>query len=358
MTETKIIPVILSGGTGKRLWPLSRKAHPKQLLPLVTEKTMVQETVLRLSGSIFSDPVFVCDATHAGAISEQMAEVGKQIEALIIEPIGRNTASCAVSAALYARHHHPDTLILLAPADHHVTKPEIFQENVRQAINVAKDGYLVTFGITPSGPETGYGYIQQGEELSESIFKVATFREKPDAETAKKYVSDGNFAWNAGIFLFSADTLISEIEKHAPNILSATQKAYDQATIKGNYIHLDHESFSKCPVESIDYAVMESTKKAAVFPSNIGWSDIGSYLALYKELVGANGQAFSGDVLTHNSHNCLVSSDGPLVSLVGISNLGVIIRNGAIMIVNLEQSQDVKKITEIIKSRPDNNDWL
>jgi len=309
---TKIVPVIMSGGAGSRLWPLSRQANPKQLLPLVTEQTMVQETVERFEGERFTDPVFICNALHVDAIASQMADINRSVDAYIVEPVGRNTAPCAVVAAVHAAKKD-GALVMLVPADHHVKKPEDFRLAIEKAIPAAKDGYLVTFGITPDGPETGYGYIAQGESLGKGVSKVDAFREKPDLETAKSYAAQHN----------------------------------------GDVINLDKSIFAACPSESIDYAVMEHTNKAAVVPCEIGWNDIGSFTSLQAARAeiesDEHGNSVSAGVMSEGSQNCLVQTDGIAVSIVGLSNVGVIVHGGEVLVVNLDESQAVKKIVTRLK---------
>lgn len=349
---TKIVPVIMSGGAGSRLWPLSRQANPKQLLPLVTEQTMVQETVERFEGERFTDPVFICNALHVDAIASQMADINRSVDAYIVEPVGRNTAPCAVVAAVHAAKKD-GALVMLVPADHHVKKPEDFRLAIEKAIPAAKDGYLVTFGITPDGPETGYGYIAQGESLGKGVSKVDAFREKPDLETAKSYLAAGNYAWNAGIFLFSPDAFLNEAKAHAGDIAREAEKAYDAAQHNGDVINLDKSIFAACPSESIDYAVMEHTNKAAVVPCEIGWNDIGSFTSLQAARAeiesDEHGNSVSAGVMSEGSQNCLVQTDGIAVSIVGLSNVGVIVHGGEVLVVNLDESQAVKKIVTRLK---------
>ena len=349
---TKIVPVIMSGGAGSRLWPLSRQANPKQLLPLVTDQTMVQETAERFDGDRFTDPVFICNALHVDAIAAQMRDISRKVDAFIVEPVGRNTAPCAVVAAVHAAQKD-DCLVMLVPADHHVKKPEEFRAAIERALPAAKQGYLVTFGITPDSPETGYGYIAQGAGLHDGVFKVDAFREKPDAATAQTYLDAGNYAWNAGIFLFSPEAFLGEATVHAGPITKEARKAYEASETNGNVIHLNKDIFSACPSESIDYAVMEHTQKAAVVPCEIGWNDIGSFASLQAARANIqsdnNGNATSGPVMAEHSENCLVHTDGPSVSIVGLSNVGVIVHDGEIMVVNLDESQAVKKIVTRLK---------
>lgn len=344
-----IIPVIMSGGAGSRLWPLSRRAYPKQLLPLIGSQTMVQQTAERLSGDDYGDPVFICNADHAAPITKQMDDMGRDVEAIITEPVGRNTAPVAVIAALHAQAMGGDHLVLLAPADHYVTNPQGFRDTVAKATPAARSGKLVTFGITPDGPETGYGYIEQGAELYDGVYSVAAFREKPDAETAQSYIDSGNFAWNAGIFLFSPAAFLSEIAKFAPDIVAAATRAFNAAKRKKNRVDLDAVSFADCPPESIDYAVMEKTKIAAIVPCDIGWNDIGSYTALHDVRKNEDGLSVPADTFNVGATNCLVETDGPRVALVGVDNVGVIVNDGVVMVVALDKAQDVKKVVDHIK---------
>jgi len=323
---------------------------PKQLLPLVTDQTMVQETAERLSGDLFHPPVFICNAAHAATIREQMNEIEQPVGAIIVEPMGRNTAPCAVVAALHAKQSDPEALILLAPADHHVTKPEAFRRSVAAALPAAQKGCLVTFGITPEGPETGYGYIEQGEAIAPGAFEVKAFKEKPDRETAQSYLDQGGYFWNAGIFLFSPEALLSEMKNFHPDIVEQSIKAYKEANLKSGQIDLDEASFAACPSESIDYAVMEPTDKAAVVPADIGWNDIGSFTSLHALKKGESGNAMKGDVITYETTNSLIETDGPLVTTVGVDGLAIIVKDGSIMVAKLEAAQDVKKIVEALKA--------
>ena len=350
MSDYHIMPVIMSGGAGSRLWPASRAANPKQLLKLITDKTMVQETVLRVSGPAYTPPVFICNGAHAEAISEQMEEIGAAPLAIITEPMGRNTAPAAVVAAQYARAHDENTLVLLLPADHHVTKPKAFRDAIAAAVPAALSGHLVTFGIQPDAPETGYGYIERGAAIDSRSYAVSAFREKPDVETAKAYLASGGFAWNAGIFLFSPEAFINEITKFEPALVQSATAALHGASAKGACINLARESFAACKSESIDYAVMEKTTKAAVVPCDIGWNDIGSFSALHRVTKGADNMSLPGGTLAVDAKECLVLSDGPVVSLVGVENIGVIVKDGAVLVVNLNQSQDVKKIVAQLKA--------
>lgn len=351
MSENMIIPVIMSGGAGSRLWPLSRQAMPKQLLALVTEKTMAQETVLRVSGPQFGAPVFICNALHAAPITAQMEEIGAKAGAIITEPVGRNTAPVAVVAAAHAQTVDPEAFVLLLPADHHVRDPQSFQEAVMAALPAARDGHIITFGISPDRPETGYGYIHLGRELHPRVHAVQTFREKPDADTARAYLEQGDYAWNGGIFLFSPAAFLREIEKFEPEILSCAKEAYDRAKSNDNIYHLDADIFANCPSISIDYAVMEKTDMAAVVPCDIGWSDIGSFASLQEITCDGSGNAQTGDIIAVNTTNALIHTDGPLVTTVGLDNVAVIVHEGRVLVANLDAAQDVKKIVETLKSQ-------
>lgn len=350
MSDYKIMPVIMSGGAGSRLWPASRAAAPKQLLSLVTDKTMVQDTALRVAGGHFTAPVFICNAAHSAVIEAQMDDIGSLPLAIITEPMGRNTAPAAVVAAHYAKGRPEKTLVLLLPADHHVTKADAFRDAVEAAVPAALSGHLVTFGIAPDAPETGYGYIEQGAAIDARSFAVSAFREKPDQDTAKGYLAAGNFSWNAGIFLFSPEALLSEIETFDPVMKAAAIAALEHAEKSGLCLHLDRSHFENCPSESIDYAVMEKTDKAAIVPCDIGWNDIGSFSALHGVTQDDTGMCMSSGTIAVGSSDCLVQTDGPMVSLVGVKNLAVIVKDGAVLVVDLAHSQDVKKVVNQLKA--------
>ncbi len=371
MAKTHIIPVIMSGGAGSRLWPASRKSRPKQLLPLASEYTMIQETALRFQHPnqaqkqeqtyTFSAPLIVCNQTHADAIREQLYAIGISPDTIITEPVARNTAPCAVMAALAVQAdpaHSPDALMLLVPADHHIKDVRAFESVIEQALPAASSGHMVTFGITVTKPETGYGYIQKGEKLDEFAYHVAGCKEKPDSATAKRYMEGGQFFWNAGIFMCKPDSLLAEMHKHSPEILRACQKAFDASPKNngqkiGQTIALDAETFALCPADSIDYALMERTTKACVVEAHMGWSDIGSWSALLDLTKETSGNSLKGDVHILDTKNCLVHSDGPFVATIGIDNLAVVIHDGAVLIANMDKIQDVKEIVNELTRRGD-----
>jgi len=357
MAKSNIIPVIMSGGAGTRLWPASRKAAPKQLLPLVNEQTMIQETAERLrgewSGFSFGAPVIVCNTTHAAPIEEQLSALGIKPGTIITEPVARNTAPCAAIAALTIQAQDKDALMLLAPADHHISDKVAFARVVANGIDAAAAGYLVTFGITAQTPETGYGYIQKGTALDAHAFKVAAFKEKPLRKTAEAYIASEQYFWNAGIFMCKPSALLAEMEKHSPDILSACETAYNASKSEGGHLPLDEKTFAACPADSIDYAVMERTDKAAVVEANMGWSDIGSWSALWELTKGDDNNATRGDVHTIDTTNTLVHSDGPFVATIGVDDLAVVVHKGTVLVAKMDKVQEVKKVVELLKLRGD-----
>ena len=346
-----MIPVILSGGSGTRLWPLSRGHYPKQFLPLVSENTMVQETLLRLSGLPgLTAPIAVCNEGHRFMMAEQLFEIGAKPAAIILEPVGKNTAPAVAVAALSAQSE--DDVLLILPADHVISEIEPFQAAVKQAEILAKEGYLVTFGIVPTSPETGYGYIMKDSERVGGAFKVAAFVEKPDLPTAKNYLKSGDYLWNSGMFAFTAGNFLSELEKFHPEMLAVCKKALSAAKSDLDFVRLDKATFSSCPADSIDYAVMEKTDKAAVIPLEAGWNDVGSWSALWevteKDMAG---NALAGDVLTVDTKNSYIFSENKLVAVIGAENLVVIETKDAVMVAPKDRVQDVKKIVDELKKQ-------
>jgi len=344
-----IVPVILAGGSGTRLWPMSRELYPKQLLPLAGEKTMLQETVSRLAGlDGVGKPLVVCTEAHRFLVAEQLRALGVEAS-ILIEPVGRDTAPAATAAALEAMAQGEDPLLLVLPADHVIRKPAAFAEAVRKGGEVAQKGCLVTFGITPEGPETGYGYIQPGEEIAPGVRRVESFKEKPDHATAERYLAQG-FLWNSGIFLFPASAWLGEIERFEPEIHSAVKRAHEKRTPDLDFIRLDGEDFAASPSKSIDYAVMERTDRAAVVELDCGWSDVGSWAALWE--LGekdANGNVFSGSVLAVDTHDCLARAEGRMLALVGVSDLVVVETADAVLVAHKDKAQEVKAIVRQLK---------
>lgn len=354
----KILPVIMSGGAGSRLWPLSRQAEPKQLLPLVADHTMLQETVARFDEELYHDPVFICNDAHADMITKQMADIGRNIGALVIEPAGRNTAPCAVIAAIHAMGiDDDDSLFLLVPADHHISKPEAFRRAVAAGGPVANKGNLVTFGMMPSYPATGFGYIRKGESLAPGTFNVEQFVEKPAEDVAKAYLATGDYFWNSGIFLFNSQTLIDEMKAYAPEVEAHARLSYETSKRKKGRIYLDEKHFCDIPSVPVDKAVMEHTQKAVVIPCELGWHDIGCFKALHELTADKDGMAVSGHVIVEKTSNALINTDGPLVSVVGLDNIAVIVKEGRVLVLNLDHAQDVKSVVETLKAQG-KTDWL
>jgi len=344
-----IHPVILSGGTGSRLWPLSRSLFPKQLLALAGERSLIQDTVLRTEGAGFAPPLIVCNTEHRFLIAEQMREAGIVPQAIVLEPVGRNTAPAAAIAALMVAAAEPEALILLMPADHIVRNRTSFLNAVDRAVLAAEENHLVTFGITPDAPETGYGYIRRASALPDmtDCFAVARFVEKPDAATAAGYVASGDYDWNSGMFLFKANAFLGELERLEPDLLSHCRDAFARGRKDLDFFRLEAESFAKAKAISIDYAVMERTDKAAVVPVEMGWSDVGSWEALWAAATRDEfGNVTKGDVLHHGARNCYLRSEGPLVAAVGVEDIVVVATQDAVLVSHKSASQDVKRIVE------------
>jgi mannose-1-phosphate guanylyltransferase/mannose-6-phosphate isomerase len=342
-------PVILSGGAGSRLWPLSRTLFPKQLLALAGKHSLIQDTALRAAGSDFAAPVIICNVEHRFLIAQQMREVGIVPEAIVLEPVGRNTAPAAAIAALMVQKKDPEGVLLLMPADHIVRNRTAFLDALDRAAAAASQNHLVSFGITPDSPETGYGYIRRGEALKglEKSFKVARFVEKPDAATAADYVASGDYDWNSGMFVFKAATFLAELERLEPDLLAVCRASLDGATSDLDFLRLDAGTFGKAKSISIDYAVMERTDKAAVVPVDMGWSDIGSWDSLWSVAArDSSGNAVIGDVLQHGARNSYLRSEGPLVAAVGVEDLVIVATPDAVLVSHRDASQDVKRIVE------------
>ncbi|MDQ3814212.1 MAG: mannose-1-phosphate guanylyltransferase/mannose-6-phosphate isomerase, partial [Armatimonadota bacterium] len=345
-----LYPVILSGGTGSRLWPMSRAALPKQLLPLTSERTLLQETVLRLHGlDEVASPAIICNQEHRFMIAEQLREINVTPHVLMLEPAGRDTAPAVAVAALHLIAHDPDALMLVLPSDHAIADVAAFHAAITQACRVAEQGYLVTFGIVPQGPMTGYGYIQRGAELEtgSGAFAVARFVEKPDLDTARKYVESGDYYWNSGMFLFSARCYLEELERFQPEIIEACRASLEQAYRDLDFYRLGEDAFKTSPASSIDYAVMEKTQRAAVIPVDIGWSDVGSWSALWEfHPKDADGNVSYGEVLLHDVHNSYVNAQRRLVAAVGVQDLIIVETPDAILVAHKDHVQDVKKVVE------------
>ena len=355
-----LLPVVLSGGSGTRLWPISREKYPKQLLPLVGDLSMLQATVGRLDGiPDLLEPLVVCNEEHRFVVSEQVRLLGKQAT-VILEPLGRNTAPALTLAALWARRGGSDPVLIVMPADHVIALGEAFRDSVMRAVRLAGQGRAVTFGVTPDCPETGYGYIQQGLPLNDGsgAFQLARFVEKPDRATAQAYLDSGDYLWNSGIFVMRASTWLAALAVCRPDVLAACQAALADASEDGDFVRLDRAAFEKCPSDSIDYAVMERLSAgqaglpaSAVIPLTAGWSDVGAWDALWKVLPKCeSGNATRGDVMLEDCRNTLVVSESRLVACVGLSNLVVVETDDAVLVAHHDATQDVKKIVDRLKA--------
>ncbi len=347
----RIHPVVLSGGSGTRLWPMSRASLPKQLLALNGARTMIQDTVLRAGGSGAEPPILLCSEGHRFLIAEQMQSIGVTPRAIVLEPMGRNTAPAATIAALLVAEQDTDGIVLLLPSDHVVTNPPEFATAVARAALAARQGHIVTFGITPSSAETGYGYIQCGPGLSNGVNRVKRFAEKPDSATAQKYLASGDYLWNSGMFVFRADVMLAELSRLEPALVESCRESLRAAKRDLDFVRLDGAAFEKAKNISIDYAVMERTTKAAVVPCDIGWSDVGAWSSLWSlQKRDGNGNVLQGDVLVHDSHNSFVRSEKALTALVGVNNLVVVVTEDAVLVADKARAQDVKAIVDQLKS--------
>ncbi|MCL4138720.1 UNVERIFIED_CONTAM: hypothetical protein GTU68_010316 [Idotea baltica] len=346
----------MAGGSGTRLWPLSRQLHPKQFLPLLSEQTMLQETCDRLSEINHEPPLFICGEDHRFTVAEQLRQGGFEFSHIVLEPEGRNTAPAVALAALQALDDSPqqvEPVLLVLAADHVIKNQQAFEEAVNIALPMAQQGQLVTFGIVPQSPETGYGYIKTGSSLDNcSAMQVDEFVEKPDSATAKDYLSSGEYLWNSGMFMFKASQFLSELEEQNPDILTVCRQAMEKASVDIDFIRPDAEIFKTCPEDSIDYAVMEKTQCAVVVPIDCGWSDVGSWSALWEvSEKDANGNTTKGDVLALDSKNCFIQSDRKLIATVGLEGVVVVESDDAIMVADKGRVQDVKSIVAQLKEQ-------
>jgi mannose-1-phosphate guanylyltransferase/mannose-6-phosphate isomerase len=342
---SQLIPVILSGGAGTRLWPLSRELMPKQLLKLTGDRTLLQETALRIA----APSVVVCNHEHRFIVAEQLREVDLEPRAVVIEPVGRNTAPAAAVAALMLAESDPDALMLLMPSDHLIADSAAFRRAVEVATPLAREGRMVTFGIQPTGPNTGYGYIKAGNALGGG-FQVERFVEKPDLVTSESYVASGDYTWNSGIFLLPVGLFLAELDLHAPGMVAGCRAALAKGRNDLFFFRLDDETFAGLKGQSIDYAVMEHSDKVAVVPVDMGWSDIGSWSALWQESPrDADGNVVMGDVLAIDTANCYLRSQDHLVATVGVRDLVVIATDDAVLVADKSRDQEVKAVVEALK---------
>lgn len=362
----QIQPVILSGGSGTRLWPLSRELYPKQLLPLVTENSMLQETILRLQGLDAEEtirinaPLVICNEEHRFLVAEQLRSIEVEPASIMLEPVGRNTAPALTLAAAHIQTSGTDSIMLVLPADHVVDDTDSFHTAIIQGAKLAEQNNLVTFGIVPTAPETGYGYIKKGTEISDSANEIAAFVEKPDLETAQQYVDSGEFLWNSGMFMIKPSDWLTAIETFSSKILDASKEAYLKGKVDYDFYRIDAETFKTSPSDSIDYAVMEkitgkdntTNLKAAVIPLSAGWSDVGAWPALWdvKEK-DEDGNVTSGDVIAKRTKNSLLMSEGRLLATIGLSDVIIIETADAVMAMHKDHSQDVKSVVNWLKEQ-------
>ena len=350
-----IVPVVLAGGSGTRLWPLSRDLYPKQLIPLPKHETMLQSTLSRLAGlEGVAAPIVIGNEKTRFMTAEQLRVMGISPAAIILEPVGRNTAPAVAVAALRTQVNTPEALLLVLPADHYIEHPGRFREVLTRAVPHARKGRLITFGILPTTPETGYGYIRKGAPLSEAAedaFAIDRFVEKPDLATAETYLASGEYLWNSGMFLFRADIVLAELEAFAPDMVAACRKAVEAGVSDLDFFRLDREAFTLSPSDSIDYAVMEKTDRGAVIPLDAGWNDLGSWEALWQ--VGKkdeNENVVKGDILIHDVKNSYLHGESRLVAAVGLSDHIVVETADAVLIAPRDRVQDVKKLVERLKT--------
>lgn len=347
-----IIPIIMAGGSGTRLWPLSRSLYPKQFLSLINENSLLQETLKRLDGLNCLPPVIGSNNEHRFIVAEQLRQFGVDDFQIILEPVGRNTAPAVALAALKSLELHGDHHMLVLAADHAIQDIEAFHAAVLAAEQESVDNKLVTFGIVPTKPETGYGYIKKGEQVKNSVFKVNSFVEKPDLETAKNYLEQKCYLWNSGMFMFKASVYLDELKKFRPDILAACKESLSSASTDLDFIRLNSDVFAECPDESIDYAVMEKTQDCVVIPLDADWSDIGSWTSLWEISEKDEHENVShGDVINYNSRNNYIYSEGSLISTVGVNNLIIVQTKDALLVAQQDNVQDIKKIVEILKKQ-------
>jgi mannose-1-phosphate guanylyltransferase/mannose-6-phosphate isomerase len=352
----RVLPVILCGGSGTRLWPLSSPSQPKQLLALVGQHTMLQDTLLRLR-SLDVDtlpPIIVCNERYGPLVAAQAAALRDAVGAVVLEPAGRNSAPAVTVAALAARElagdEQAEPLLLVLPADHVIGSPDAFAAAVRAAAAPATAGYLTTFGVVPTAPATGYGYIRRGADRA-GWSEVAEFVEKPDAATARAYLDSGRYLWNSGMFLFAASTWLGELGVHAPAMLAACEEAFAGAARAEGFVRLA-ERFSTCPADSVDYAVMEKTARAAVVPLSAGWSDVGSWSSLHDVVPkDAAGNAAVGDVVLDSCRDTYVSANGRLVAAIGLEGIVIIETADAVLVVSREHAESVKRVADLVSKR-------
>ncbi len=349
----QIVPVILSGGSGTRLWPVSRESFPKQLWPLVSDRTMLQETALRGVGPGFAPPVVVCNQEHRFLIAEQMRAVGIEGATIVLEPVGRNSAPAITAAALLTAERDPNAVLWMMAADAAIQRTDALHEALARAVVAARAGRIVTFGMQPHRAETAYGYLEVGAELADApgVHTLARFVEKPNAATAAELVATKRHLWNSGMFVFTAATLLEEMRTYAPDVLDAVQAAVAGRARDLDFTRLDAAAFTACPNISLDYAVAERTTRAAVVPADLGWSDVGSWDALWEQSAkDGDGNVAVGDVLLEGSTNCFARSDGIVTAVVGLQDAVVVVTGDAVLAMHRDRAQDVKRVVDRLRA--------
>jgi mannose-1-phosphate guanylyltransferase/mannose-6-phosphate isomerase len=358
-----ITPVVLSGGSGTRLWPLSRKSHPKQLLPLLNQTSLLQDTINRLDGlKNIDQTVVICNEEYRFMVAEQVRSTNIGASAIILEPIGRNTAPAIALAAFNALKENAegsedagneDTVLLVLPADHDIKNVGEFHKAIETGLEQALEGHFVTFGIVPDSPETGYGYIKAADSVGvNEVANIEQFVEKPDLDTATRYLNEGGYYWNSGMFMFKASEYLNALQEYSPEIYNASENAFNAAQHDMDFIRVGIEEFKKCPSDSIDYAVMEKVKNAVVIPVDIGWSDVGSWSALHQ--IGEqdeNNNIFIGDIVSVSTKNSYVRAEHKLVTTIGIEDLIIVDTDDALLVANKNRVQDIKQIVEKLSNK-------
>ncbi len=347
-----IIPIILAGGSGTRLWPLSREKYPKQFIKLIGEHSLLQETVLRVSGFLKMErSIIICNEQHYFICLDQLADIQIKDANYIIEPVGKNTAPAIAAAAFHCQQHYGnEAILLIMPSDHLIKDTRAFADAIHLAENAAKDDCLVTFGIQAKTPETGYGYIHRGKKLNDGIFTIEKFVEKPSLDKAQQFVDSGDYYWNGGLFMFKSSAYLQELQKNAPDIYQAVQETIKHSETQNNLLHLDKDYFTQCRDESIDYAVMETTKNGIVVELNTDWSDLGSWNAVSDaHEADSNNNVLIGEVFTQDTHNCYIRTENRTISTLGVDNLIVIDTPDSTLIAHKDNTQDIKKIVNSLK---------
>lgn len=345
------LPVVLAGGSGSRLWPLSRQNYPKQFLALSSQKSMLQETLARLDGMSHLAPMIVSNEAHRFIVAEQLRQAQFADSKIILEPLARNTAPAITLAALTAIEQGQDPVLLVLAADHYIADATTFHKTIEQALQLANQDRLVTFGITPTSPETGYGYIHTGKALVVG-YEIQGFKEKPEADTAQKYIESGNYLWNSGMFMFKASVFLKELQRLCPQLLTDCKAALAATKPDPYFIQIPQEEFSQCQSESIDYAVMEHTDKGAVVALDAGWSDLGSWASIYESgPMDENANRITGDVLTHKTTNSLIQSNHRLVATVGVDDLVIVETADAVLVGHKSDTQAVREIVDQLKAK-------